>query len=1051
MTAYYADPTDQYDDEIGEYHDDGDFYDTEGVPLQDNLRSPASNRLFTEDEFGESQVDGIDQGTFDDQYPRESYNAEPRSSENWGSYDQSFSTMFHQQQSPLPQVEGPDDDDGHWTDEGKIPENDDDVGKRAASKAMSMKLKIILAVSAVILGGIGGIIYWKTTAGSPPALSAQAGAPNPNDAEGLDNSTDLGGDNITNANISILEPPLSFEVTCSRESVSGDPTNFQECAEICGEAVCCYVGDTEISAGAEPCYEQNKDVCDLYSPYCDFLFGHLEFSSNSTNETNTSVSLLQPAPEDLLASCGTNGSATECMDSCYDGYCCFSSTSEILDGNSANSTSPSCYELSMCEGYFPCLMVILSSLSPANQTDFLPNPPDDLPELCSEDSLKTQIGAVQCMSHCANAMCCIDVNSTNTCIDENLALCTQYAPCSRILKGMLIIDSDSKVNQTTNASLPLPHPELANICNPDFFRKVENRTACALECQAALCCYDDVDGCLEDDFDSCMAYFPCQALIDYLGDASNITKPSANLTRNCDAESRATKAGRTECVKDCFPGLCCYHPKNSCFADDIFACLAYSPCEPIIDLDDGTFKGIVPLLNTSPGNATDVEVPPPPSDLLDKCSLDSLLSVNGVAACFGACANSYCCTSDDKNCYDSNKKNCNLYEPCLNLLYTPSDKNHTDVSTQNTTDVILEPPPDNLDSICDPDQAFTSPDCRLACEPAACCYSVDDSCRSKQPKRCKSYSPCEVFEKVNGEPLNNTIIRKVCAATAFEKNNKPCKDLCREGSCCFANVSDSDSCSNNDGFCEYYTPCEILVDDKTPTQPNTTVNATSLRKVCVPDILLNDTEAREKCADACLGWECCFLGHKNEGSCHEDVAFCKEYSPCLALSPYTNASLSLEHVCLPPNSTFTDEHMLACESLCEEGLCCLIREGDKESCAEKTNFCSAFDPCSALSASNSSASPSSMSSAGHAEHSSSHSLAPSVSPSPTSVNFTSISIAEACNTTNTSKDAARDACINVCIDGACCFLDENIPESCAKKTKFCSDYLPCAWITGASG
>ena len=136
--------------------------------------------------------------------------------------------------------------------------------KGSASKSNSMKWKIILAVSVVALGAIGGIVYWTTLKGSPSAVSANAGATNtrePDGSEGSGNSTNSEGDNSTNVNSTVAEPPQLFDETCSRKSVSGDPTNFQDCEVMCGDAVCCYVGDNETTTGTESCFEENKEIC----------------------------------------------------------------------------------------------------------------------------------------------------------------------------------------------------------------------------------------------------------------------------------------------------------------------------------------------------------------------------------------------------------------------------------------------------------------------------------------------------------------------------------------------------------------------------------------------------------------------------------------------------------------------------------------------------------------------------------------------------------------------------------------------------------------------
>ena len=123
---------------------------------------------------------------------------------------------------------------------------------------------------------------------SPSTVSENAGATDtrePDGSQASGNSTNVGGDNSTNVTSTTSEPPQSFEATCSRESVSGDPTNFQDYEVMCGQAVCCYVGNNKTVTGTDSCIEQNKEICGLYSPFCNFLFGPLIFSSNPTNNT----------------------------------------------------------------------------------------------------------------------------------------------------------------------------------------------------------------------------------------------------------------------------------------------------------------------------------------------------------------------------------------------------------------------------------------------------------------------------------------------------------------------------------------------------------------------------------------------------------------------------------------------------------------------------------------------------------------------------------------------------------------------------------------------
>lgn len=293
MAQQFFEPPDQYYDEVGEYDDDdGNYYDAEGTPLHDNLRNSASYDPYIGDNSGARHdlepFDRLDRRN----YTHQNSISERQSSHNWNSSNQSFSAL-QQHQRPPPLLEGFDDDEGPWTDEGITGGRETKVEKGYTSKVNGLKWKIILAVSIVALGAIGGIVYWTTLKGSPSAVSANAGATNtqePDGSQGSGNSTNVGGDNGTNVNLTVIEPPpQSFEATCSRKSVTGDSTNFQDCEMMCGEAVCCYVVDNETTTGTDSCFEENKEICDLYSPFCDFLFGPLILSSRPAKNVSVSA------------------------------------------------------------------------------------------------------------------------------------------------------------------------------------------------------------------------------------------------------------------------------------------------------------------------------------------------------------------------------------------------------------------------------------------------------------------------------------------------------------------------------------------------------------------------------------------------------------------------------------------------------------------------------------------------------------------------------------------------------------------------------------------
>jgi hypothetical protein len=139
MAQQYYDPTDQYYDDIAEFHDDDDnYYQAEGTPLHNNLRQSESNNPFMGDDYGAGQdlepLDRLDRGNYNNPISMSGR----QSSQNWSGSNQSFSS-FHQHQQPPPLLEGFDDDEDPWTNEGTTGGNATKLGKRSASKAKSKK------------------------------------------------------------------------------------------------------------------------------------------------------------------------------------------------------------------------------------------------------------------------------------------------------------------------------------------------------------------------------------------------------------------------------------------------------------------------------------------------------------------------------------------------------------------------------------------------------------------------------------------------------------------------------------------------------------------------------------------------------------------------------------------------------------------------------------------------------------------------------------------------------------------------------------------------
>jgi hypothetical protein len=964
--------------------------------------------------------------------------------------------------------------------------DDEGRGKNPKKKSKTRR-KILILLSLLFLGGMAGLTYYlfqvvtgddeksgeipnEAPAEGNTPTGAPGGSPPDNSGDGLTPQSNNSTDNLSDGTLdndegfipTIPPPPVNLTMTCSKESIVEDNFNLFRCESFCRDSSCCYVkgNDTEL----DPCIEGNEDECSLYSPDCDFIYGPLDIearssSTNSSDLETTNVTAIPQAPDNLTSICdsSTGGSSTECFDACFAGYCCFSSAADIMAG--ANTTIPSCYDRDVCEGYIPCLFGIIASITPPTNSSFVPTPSDDLPELCSDDSMASQDGAVGCLSQCSQALCCIDLNPATSCIAENIGVCTKYSPCSRILEHVSAgsTDENSSGSNTTDSNstdmgvdepigIPPPPENLSEICDRDTFEGSPGKLKqCAVACDAALCCFHDGDSsCLQDNLALCLEYAPCQMLVGMIDASGDVPFPPSDLEERCGDESLSTEAGRVECMRGCVAGICCLHPYDQCFSDNAFSCLRYDPCEAVFDVAKGGFNGIVPLLNSTGGPGADIDVPLPSLNIADTCSENNVLSSQeGVAACFGICADSACCTSDEGNCYASNPGACDSYKDCLNLLFLPTAPPVT------VDDSEYEPPPDNLESICASDVAFSKPDCDLSCAAASCCYSTgNSSCLAELSDWCALFAPCLVLFSLDDDnstnsTSNSTVLERACNSTAQGSDPDECADLCVDGSCCLLDPSQNASCSGNANYCDYYSPCSLVYGDGSQDLNmtfNSTANFTLLVEICDTDKVLNSTDAKESCADVCIDGECCLLDASNEDSCLNRIEFCEVYSPCLALltTPLGNDTISIKDVCHPDIIDSSNSSVLDCEMLCSAGFCCFPADDDVDNCANDTSFCQFYEACEIL----------------FVFSNGTTSIIPSESPSSSSMPSTSTYptiaassvIDEACRNVEqepTNADAFL-SCIDLCTEGVCCFIDEPNDASCINEEDFCKYYLPCS-------
>eukprot|EP00546_Thalassionema_frauenfeldii_P017090 CAMPEP_0178895606 /NCGR_PEP_ID=MMETSP0786-20121207/685_1 /TAXON_ID=186022 /ORGANISM="Thalassionema frauenfeldii, Strain CCMP 1798" /LENGTH=1224 /DNA_ID=CAMNT_0020565865 /DNA_START=73 /DNA_END=3748 /DNA_ORIENTATION=+ len=846
----------------------------------------------------------------------------------------------------------------------------------------------------------------------------------------------------------ILPPPDNLNIACSRE-------NFLSaiilCPIQCRKSECCYIPNGEVLNGQESCRNTNKNICERYSPSCDLLYGPLLSDNITSNSTDLTVRI-PSAPTDLLSLCN-DGEVEACLNACFDGYCCFSAALDILAGFDA--TGPSCYERQQCEGYYPCLMSIMTFL-PSNSRDPLPQAPDTLGKSCSEGSLTSQAGAVIVFTIAAKALCCFDTS----CAAANLKACATYSPCIIIFKSMLgeptnsptsdilagITNNTENIEQESTA-LPSPPSDLSDLCNFNSTeRTIDKIQKCALACEPGLCCLPGAENsCLMDQLFVCLEYTPCQILETFLEPTGDyfISEPIFDLDLVCTPVSLSTEAGRVACIQGCYAGLCCTSPSESCAMQNIFRCLKYRSCERIVDPENGGFKGIVPLFNVSESNRTNKTIQPPSSsDIGDECAIEKLSDDEGIAECHDICLEADCCTTEVGNCYHFNTDVCNLYGDCTNLFIVELDSPTESPNADN------EPPPNDLPILCSEDDEIFSPECFTLCEKALCCFDKENSCVDENQEWCFLYAPCKVLE-------TKSEIERACAAGATIE----CKLLCNEGSCCFpkkSNNTSRTSCENNIDFCMYYQTCSVIYQDESHED----IASNSLSEICNDKKFYNNnTSEWEKCNEACEEASCCFLDLSRNESCQENVEFCAEFRPCKVLFNTTGeAGLSTDghsiEACAPETVESSATAFLICKLACLEAECCFLPQDGVGSCIDNITFCERFADCHIVYEKQKTPAPSTMST---------DAALPFIDPSMAiedpemltsdlsmHLQDLSISIDLLCNNLTITSSNGKTTCLSLCRPGGCCFLGPPSVKSCKENFEFCRQYQACSVLFDAS-
>ena len=176
------------------------------------------------------------------------------------------------------------------------------------------------------------------------------------------------------------------------------------------------------------------------------------------------------------------------------------------------------------------------------------------------------------------------------------------------------------------------------------------------------------------------------------GSIAKFIPPSPNLHNICS--DWVTISGRNNCKSYCDNAECCALPendRNSCWKEHVDDCATYrSACMALelhsavansggnlagnVGANEETSSGIGSLAST-------VDLPPPPANLIDVCSVSSLSTPEGFSLCSEICRPSRCCSPNYRCALkdDASKIHCSDYEsPCKSVAETWRGSGHGD-------------------------------------------------------------------------------------------------------------------------------------------------------------------------------------------------------------------------------------------------------------------------------------------------------------------------------------------------------------------------------------
>jgi len=356
---------------------------------------------------------------------------------------------------------------------------------------------------------------------------------------------------------SVVMPPAPADLhdLCSTEHIA-TPEGMQNCTAICNPSKCCW------EIGSSYCADHPN--CPGYAPCFNLRTTTDNTAVNNIPEAKTYIDTVC-TPETVQ----TVEGRAQCNSACLHQSCC-------LHG------ADTCYHKSqaICDQFSGCELLFDDATDPATVINtghkVLPPPPDNLDEICSQDSLA-------CREFCDVYECCkVPENLAASCLLGNHVTCLEmHRSCSNAELGTL---NDATVN------IPVGPNNLGSLCSSTSLSTRVGRTKCRTVCNRAKCCFStelepDVAPCRT--LDVCTTYAACLNL-----EASNTVQDAiaSEIDQKCTVESALSPEGKPICQSVCQQHRCCFADDDvlmeECYEDT--SCAQYDGCDLVFGDNSNT-------------------------------------------------------------------------------------------------------------------------------------------------------------------------------------------------------------------------------------------------------------------------------------------------------------------------------------------------------------------------------------------------------------------------------------------------------------------------------